>query len=319
MRLMTAPSEETIRAALEMAREAPLMNGALPWIWWMKGASLHIRIEDAPTSEIIDPASHRASMLGHGAALHHLRTGLTAFGWSSAAVRMPDPLDANYLAILHLAPATANRDQITLAGAIFQQQFQHSRFRPWAMPPNLIRSISGSTAGTRAAARHVPDGLRRNLSTVYRAAADRNTEYGDFLTGVAGRIDQRDLAAKPERQTWASARPLLAPVPDSDDPFNDRAPDSAELLILCTPSDDAISHLNAGEAASSILLTAARNGLASSLLSQTMKVPEVRSGLRDTLLHECAYPHALIRLGRPDQTDAGGRYVQALPGMKSVA
>ncbi|MGW4351520.1 hypothetical protein ACWELJ_05460 [Nocardia sp. NPDC004582] len=316
---MTAPSEETIRAALEMAREAPLMNGGQPWMWWMNGASMHIRIVDAPISGIVDPAAHRARMLGHGAALHHLRTALTAFGWSSAAVRLPDPLDTNYLAILHLAPATADRDQITLAGAIFQRQFQHNRFRPWAMPPNLIRSISGSAAGTRAAARHVPDGLRRHLSSVYRTAADRNTDYGDFLTGVAARIDQRDLTARPEIHTWASARPSLSSAPNPDDPFDDRTPDSAELLILCTPSDDAISHLNAGEAASSILLTAARNGLASSLLSQTMKVPEVRSGLRDTLLHECAYPHALIRLGRPDQSETGARYVQALPGMKSVA
>ncbi|WP_458687609.1 hypothetical protein [Nocardia tengchongensis] len=50
-----------------------------------------------------------------------------------------------------------------------------------------------------------------------------------------------------------------------------------------------------------------------------MEVAEVRSGLRDALLHECAYPHALIRLGRPDQTVPGNRYIQALPGMKAVA
>ncbi|GAB2442994.1 hypothetical protein [Nocardia tengchongensis] len=319
MRLMSAPSEETIRAALEMAREAPLTNGTLPWLWWLDGASMHIRIEESQGPEIVDPAAHRTHMLGQGAALHHLRTALTAFGWSSAAVRLPDPLDANYLAVLHLAPCTANRDQISLAGAIFQRQFQHNRFRSWTMPPNLIRSMSGSTAGTRAAARHVPDRLRRNLSNVYRTAADRNTNYGDFLTGVAARIDQRDLTAKPETETWASGRSLLTPAPDAADPFADREPDAAELLILCTPADDSISHLNAGEAASSILLTAARNGLASSLLTQTMKVAEVRSGLRDTLLHECAYPHALIRLGRPDQSEPGNRYIQALPGMKAVA
>ncbi|MFF0634541.1 hypothetical protein ACFYTS_18760 [Nocardia sp. NPDC004151] len=316
---MSAPSEETIRAALEMAREAPLANGTLPWMWWLDGAALHIRMDEPHVPLIADPAVERARMIGNGAALHHLRTALTAFGWAVVTVPLPDPRDPNHLAVLHFAPSTATGDQIGLAGAIFQRQFQHNRFRPWDMPATMIRSISGSTAGTRAAARHVPDQLRRSLSTVYRAAADRDGDYGEFLTGVAGRIDQRDLAARPAPPSWSSNRSAIEPIPATGSPYDENDPDSAELLILCTPTDDRLGHLNAGVAASSILLTAARNGLASSLLTQTMKVPAVREGLRSALLHECAYPHALIRLGRPDQSDAGAGYVQPLPGTRKAA
>ncbi|MFC9894802.1 hypothetical protein ACFVMC_14030 [Nocardia sp. NPDC127579] len=314
---MHLPTEETIRAALDMAQEAPLAGATLPWKWWLNGAALHIRLDDSRIAVSIDPAIRRTQMIGHGAALHHLATALPAFGWAVAdTVPLPDPIDPNYLAVLHLTPATATRDQIELAGAIFQRQFQHNRFRPWEMPSNLIRSISRGAAGTRAAARHVPDGLRSDLAAAYRRAADRNTDFGEFLTGVAGRVDQREPVLEPETPTWASER-IEREAPE--DPFADRSPDAAELLVLCTPIDDPASHLSAGAAASSIVLTAAGHGLASSLLTQTMTVPDVRSGVRDNVLYECAYPHALIRLGRPDQSDTGRRYVRALPGATTVS
>ncbi|MEU8901636.1 hypothetical protein [Nocardia sp. NPDC048505] len=286
------------------------MNGILPWNWWLDGAALHIRLDEAQIRATEDPALRRVMLLGNGAALHHLSTALTAFGWASDITRLPDPVDPNYLAILHLTPYTATRDEFSLAGAIFHRKSQHHhRFRRWEMPPNLIRSIRGSTNGTRAAARHVPDTLRRDLAGAYRAAAETRNEYGEFLAGVGDRVDQRDPGGEPP------APPL---EPTFADPFPDRRPDAAELLVLCTPGDDRAAHLSAGIAASSILLTATRNGLAGALLTQTMKVPEVRSGVRDSVLYDCAYPHALIRVGRPVNSEAGRGYVRAFPGLDAA-
>ena len=73
--------------------------------------------------------------------------------------------------------------------------------------------------------------------------------------------------------------------------------DGTVLAVLATRGDSALDQLRAGEAASAVLLTAARLGLASDSLSQPLEVAETRAELRARLLRDGAEPQLLLRLG----------------------
>jgi hypothetical protein len=73
--------------------------------------------------------------------------------------------------------------------------------------------------------------------------------------------------------------------------------DGTVLAVLATEEDTPLTQLRAGEAASAVLLTATRLGLATDPISQPLEVPEIRAELRDRLLLDAAQPQLLLRLG----------------------
>lgn len=73
--------------------------------------------------------------------------------------------------------------------------------------------------------------------------------------------------------------------------------DGAELLVLGTSSDDRMSWLRAGEATSSVLLTATNIGLATCMLTEPLEIPALRRSVRTAVLEDWAFPQAIIRLG----------------------
>ena len=74
-------------------------------------------------------------------------------------------------------------------------------------------------------------------------------------------------------------------------------PDQAELLVLGTGADDRRSRLRAGEALSSMLLTATGIGLATCVLTEPLEIAGQRALIRRDLLFGTAYPQAIVRVG----------------------
>jgi hypothetical protein len=97
------------------------------------------------------------------------------------------------------------------------------------------------------------------------------------------------------------------PPPDS----SSGEPESAALLLLSTSADTPLQWLRIGEVTSAILLTATRNGLASSPLTQPLEVGDTRTFIRD---HVCgdvgSHPQMLLRIGWP-RPEAG--YLRPTP------
>ncbi|MFC5099404.1 nitroreductase family protein [Kibdelosporangium philippinense] len=86
----------------------------------------------------------------------------------------------------------------------------------------------------------------------------------------------------------------------------DPAPDHETLTSLITKEcvfvvetidDTRWDHVLAGQAIQRAWLTATRLGLAASLITQSLQVPEVRAGLGEKLQLP-GFPHALMRFGR---------------------
>jgi nitroreductase len=70
------------------------------------------------------------------------------------------------------------------------------------------------------------------------------------------------------------------------------------LLVLHTTDDGPLDHVRAGQAVQRIWLAATHAGLAGSVITQPLQVPEVRAGLIEQL-DLPGFPHAVLRLGYP--------------------
>jgi hypothetical protein len=144
-----------------------------------------------------------------------------------------------------------------------------------------------------------PD-LRLALAqAVWQHATDR--QYLDELTTWSGRY--ASIAGVPARSTPASNP--NSPVPGrlfagaalAQPPEVAPEDDHGVLLALGTASDDDLSRLRAGEAASLVLLTATALGLATCPVSEPLEVAETREAIRADVFGDEEFPQMLLRVG----------------------
>jgi hypothetical protein len=74
--------------------------------------------------------------------------------------------------------------------------------------------------------------------------------------------------------------------------------DHEAVFVVCTESDDAHAHVRAGEAVQMAWLEANSRGLAVSVSTQPLHLPEVREGIADHL-GRSEVPQVLMRFGYP--------------------
>lgn len=98
------------------------------------------------------------------------------------------------------------------------------------------------------------------------------------------------VAGQPPMRAFTEPGPARIPV--------SAEPETAALLLLSTPADTPLYWLRSGELTSVILLTATRDGLASSALTQPFEVPATRAFLREHVANTGARcPQVLLRIG----------------------
>lgn len=111
------------------------------------------------------------------------------------------------------------------------------------------------------------------------------------MAGVpAGNEPKYDTAAPLRNRLFAG--PALAQPADAS-----AAEDNAVILALGTDTDDRLAQLNAGEAASAVLLTATAAGLASCPITEPLEIPETCDAVRTDVFGSCCCPQMLLRVG----------------------
>jgi nitroreductase len=142
------------------------------------------------------------------------------------------------------------------------------------------------------------------LKTIVAEAAWRHASDDDYeaeMTAWSGRY--ASSAGVPARNAptprWSAsiparlfAGPVLAQPPDTDP-----AQDTAVVIALGTAADDDVSRLRAGEATSTVLLTATALGLASCPVTEPLEITETREAVRSEVLGNDGYPQMLLRIG----------------------
>ncbi|HXT45913.1 MAG TPA: NAD(P)H nitroreductase [Pseudonocardiaceae bacterium] len=298
------PDDETVRSVIALALRAPSIHNSQPWRWVIGDNSVHLLADPDRQLPITDPDS-RDLFVSCGAALHHARVAFAAVGWATTVHRLPNPAQPDHLATLECFPRAATAGDIALAAAISHRRTDRRRFSSWAVPVDLLDTLTEHAAAQGTILVPISDPQYRFQLTSAIADAARQQaarpEYASELAAWAGRgfvaiegVPAANTLSAPARHGDTTMRAF--PPGELTEPERWEG-DAGELLVLATSSDDRISQLRAGEALSAVLLAATELHLATCPLTQPVEIGTTRAVLRDRVLDGAAFPQMVLRVG----------------------
>jgi nitroreductase len=296
-----SPDSKTIRTALTMAIRAPSVHNTQPWLWRVAENSVHLYSNPSLQLPSTDPDC-RDLMISCGIALNHCAVAFAAVGWLAKAHRFPDPAHSSHLAAIELEPYPATEVDIALAAAILRRRSDRRRYSA-----RLVSAADVSLMGARAARAGV---MLRNVESLTRLselvseAAYRHASSYEYLSELSiwsGRYASQAgvparSAARLDPATAIPRRAFAGPAL-TEPPGTAAADDNAVVLALGTRDDDDVARLRAGEATSTVLLTATALGLASCPITEPLEVKEVRDEVAADVFGTSGYPQMLLRIG----------------------
>ena len=293
--------QRTVRSALALAVHAPSVHNSQPWRFVLGPTSVHLYADLSRWLPATD-RDGRDLVVSCGIVLHHLRIALAAAGIRAPVHRMPNPNRPDHLAAVELRTGPVPGAEYGLAAAITRRRTDRRRFADWEVPDAFVQELVVRAAEQGALLRPVAAGRERSLllAAIRDAATEQDSDpaYKTETALWSGRIadDTGVPAANLLRDppTVDTARRFAGGVLEQTDTRTD---DGAALLVLGTTSDDPLSQLRAGEAASAVLLHATELGLATCPLSQPLEVPATRITVRDAVLGGTLCPQLVLRVG----------------------
>ncbi|KQX56312.1 MULTISPECIES: nitroreductase family protein [unclassified Streptomyces] len=311
----TDPTRTLVASLVDDAVTAPSMHNAQPWAFVHRAAADVLELHGDPTREMPreDP-DHRALHLGCGAALLGLRVAAAHRGLHADVRLLPEPEDPWHLADVRLTGArpeeTAAEDEAlaALAPALRERHTSRHPFTEERVPAEILDEL-------RAAA--VLEGCRLVVPGAW------HTDAVLGLVHVAELFEAADAAVRAEIAAWTRTGDagdpaegqgipsyalgprqfdVTSPVRDFDTarrvtgrasvPFEKHP----QISLLCTVEDTPGQWLAAGQAMQRVLLQATLDGLSTSLMSQPLEWPELRTLVRDPE-SPTGFVHMVFRFG----------------------
>ncbi|WP_288047860.1 NAD(P)H nitroreductase [Nocardia sp.] len=294
------PDTDTVRAALALAVHAPSVHNTQPWQWRVGDTTVHLYVDEERGLHHADP-DRRDLLISCGAALHHFRVAARSFGWHTVVHRFPNPDDPRHLAALEFVPVTPTSDVVSMARAIDDRRTDRRKPTSWEVPEPFITAMIAAGVAEGAMVSDIPGGATRiRLVEAFRAASSEHRADRGYRSELARWSGRRaDTEGVPARNAVASADPLTREFHASTltEAVLHDLDDHGALLLVHTGSDDALSRLRAGEAASAVLLSATGFGLATCPLTEPLELPGTRALVREDLLSDSGFPQIIIRAG----------------------
>ncbi|MEV0698265.1 hypothetical protein AB0I53_10135 [Saccharopolyspora sp. NPDC050389] len=291
---------EEVAVLAEAVRRAPSVHNTQPWSLRVQGRAAVLRPRSTPELVQHDPDG-RDRRMSCGAAVANLAIAMRGLGWAVDVQWHADDAERDGDATVigtHRLPATAidrERRQAIARRVSFRAAFTG---RP---VPHLARAAVVAAATTQA--------------TWVEGPAEEHALAR--LLGYAARANHDDKSYQRELGAW------IAPIPDEGLPEDalpargvsatglatgaTRLPDQEQIarwlaqesvLVFSTITDGPRDQLLAGEAAERAWLEATRLGLVASVMTQPLRLSEVRAGL-SVELGLGGVPQLLMRIGYP--------------------
>jgi hypothetical protein len=283
-------SASLLRRVVDQARLAPSIHNTQPWTWHLDAPVLELWADPVRALPATDPLG-RSLLISCGAALHHAVVAAQAFGHAAEVEHLPDPGRPDLVARMGVRSGRRDGGERYLE-AIRDRCTDRRRFTSWPVPQERLLDLA--EAGRSWGATTVP---------VTDAALRFRVE---LLIDAATRTRRRDEAVVAEEQLWldrgrhdgmprAVGLPLTGPDEETPDLHLGEATDG--LLVICTPEDDPLAWLHAGETLSAVWLQATLTGLSLVPLSQPVEVPAARRELDDLVLRGNDHTQVMARIG----------------------
>ena len=278
---------------------APSVHHTQPWELAFDDEVLHLRERADVHLPVHDP-SGRDRRLSCGAALANVELALRMLGRSVEVSVLPDPARPQLVAELRVAVGCAELGE-TEAGlyqAIFRRRSYRAPFAYQGPSRGVLRKLAVSAATTGVDVHVVHSGEET------RAMADLLCYAGGVLHD--DRAYQRELSAwsamfprplqEPATLPWSGLVRTTTHVPDRITLYNRLSGEA--MLVVHTATDAARDHIMAGVTLQRLWLAAVAQGLVGSVLTQPLRLAEVRAGVAERL-HLPGHPQALLRAGYP--------------------
>ncbi|MFF0431483.1 Acg family FMN-binding oxidoreductase [Streptomyces sp. NPDC004327] len=306
------PTRSFVASLVEDAVTAPSMHNAQPWRFVHRADTGTVELYGDPSRAMPreDP-DRRALHLGCGAALFGLRVAAAHRGRHAEVRLLPDPDDPWHLADVRLLPPSAvgHDDELAvLHPALRERHTSRFPFTDERVPAEILDGLR-SAAFLEGCRLVVPGAwhadtvldlvhdserfeaadalVRGEIDAWIRTGADGEGPVTEGIPAYAFGPRQYDVTA-PVRD-FGSHRA----VPGRDSARFEKSP---QLALLGTVEDTAAEWLKAGQAMQRVLLRATLDGLSTSLMSQPLEWPELRSVARDPG-STTGYVHMVVRLG----------------------
>lgn len=317
-----------LEACLRAAIAAPSVHNTQPWRFRLGDGVIDVYADPTRRLAVLDPTG-RELMISVGAAVLNLRVAMLAhgrmpvlrllsddggrsndlFGPPAAALATKEPTLA---ARVRLGPSVAAPDTaIMLSRAIPQRHTNRRPFSAIPVPPEVLADLAaaarvegGDLVVADAPVRDAVLGVVRAAEHRRRADPAYRAELAEWTREIAHRRD----GVPPEAiGPWDALE--IVPIRDfrltqdeghlEGQPVRRRASapfeDEPSIAVLYTAGDTPWEWLRAGQALERALLTATVRGLATTLMTQPLEIPDLRALLTDSASGRVA--QAIVRFG----------------------
>ncbi|HEX6497476.1 MAG TPA: nitroreductase family protein [Micromonosporaceae bacterium] len=295
--------DRVLRECLSAAIAAPSVHNTQPWRFRPRGGGVDVFADYTRRLDVIDPDG-RELMISVGAAILNLRVAILAHGREPLLRPFPSPGEPDLVA--HVTPGPPQRPDATvraLADAVPRRRTNRRPFSSAPVPDEVLGELAAAARAEGAELTVADRSAREAVISLVRTADARRredpaywAELAEWTLALPGRRD----GVPPETfGPWSALEAL--PLRDFGliQPARNRRvahfEDEPTLAVLRTPGDGTTEWLRAGQALERVLLTATVRGVASTLMTQPVEIPELRSLLDDPMAGRRA--QAVIRLG----------------------
>jgi hypothetical protein len=294
---------EILTAAAQDALRAPSSLNTQPWIWYVRDDALELYADRDRQLRVADPDG-RMLLFNCGIALHHARVSLAAAGYGAAVRHLVDSFDDNLLARVAVGqPRVVDRHDSALRDAIRVRRTDRRPFADRPVPEDMLDALTAA-AGSEGMRLHIVRlGQMPMLAiAVAQAGAAEMSEpdYRAELMQWTNRPVWSGDGIPPEATVQRVPRRVpvreLALEPNTGQPVEPGGDRGAAYMVLYGDGDSPGDWFAAGEAASSVLLTATTFGLATEPISDPIEVDHPRD-LITRLLPAGGHPYLVIRCG----------------------
>jgi nitroreductase len=292
-----------LRECLRAAIAAPSIHNTQPWRFHPRADGIDVYADHTRRLAVLDPTG-REVLLSVGAALFNLRVAILAHGWTPQTRLVAGAENAGPVAHVDLGQPTPPSDTVRmLAQAIPHRHTNRRPFSESCVPPDVVTEFVDAAA-VEGGHLGVADARTRaailNLVRLAERHARAEPSYWRELAEWTRQSPHRRDGVPPEAYGPWSAMETV-PIRDFGliEPARQRRVATFEpeptIAVLYTAGDSPRDWLNAGQALERTLLTATVRGVATTLMTQPIEIPALRTLLTGTAAG--LVPQAIVRFG----------------------